>query len=919
MTFRKVRSVVCSPVPRASLRFALALVGMVLCLGLVPAHAQTFIQDIGLTIDDPTQEVTPTSTTTYTGTITNNTGSTLDVYGSFLVLDFSGYNAEVNPTDLLGLAGTPPGPDFTIPNGGTSPDVPLLTFGLGSNAPAGSYPLDVQVADAGFDVSNVVTVTEIVAPTPEPPTLLLALIGVGLPFLWRFRGLLYKKFGWAARGAAVLSVFALLLWPSPGYGQVTFVASSPGAALHAPNLSVAFRLVNDGTADAVNVQLTSITSPSAGLTSPGTFPVVLGTISAGGNAVVNASFSSAAFVPTGTYLVTIKGTYLVSGTTAPTLNFTVNEFVTVPKASPGSSPLHFIQVPSGGVSGAYPPGAPIEKEGDEEQSGRTIPIGPFVPITTPSPETTNATSLPQTTSSVNVLPKKAKLQLVSTGSVATATMSSVSHKAAPASPPSVLVPRNDDIYAGDFIFPQVPTLGQYCDNGIQFEVCAEPSGAAEPGGTVFATSNWLDAWSVDGIFSSAIAPRPTFHLIECGAENGVQGDPNCLFPQLSMSGLLPASMCCDQVVQYAPSINRFIWVMQLWNGAKGSANLSGYRIAVSTPADIATYAGSRWAYWDLPATLLASPFNLTQTSIDYPDLSIGNNYAYLSWNLLDVNQYIIGRQVARIPLAGLQAGGTIQIGLTDPADSSTGYGSRVTQNTLDTAFWAEHYDTSHLRVFSMKETDNFYSWQDVKHPSYNNNLTDYSSQTPDGKDWMTWLRNSAPRDWVIGATRVAGANILTGNSPPPETYVLWFAWTAGPVGDFPQPFIALVGVDQDFKEYDSEIWGSQALGYPALATNLCSQEIGVSLVAGGNGHYQSHEVGIVGDSMLYPTVNSNVGVTRWGDYDTIRQAPPTALNPGNLFVAFGFGNINGSRPGTGGTSVRYVVFGRPSSVCNVIP
>ena len=72
--------------------------------------------------------------------------------------------------------------------------------------------------------------------------------------------------------------------------------------------------------------------------------------------------------------------------------------------------------------------------------------------------------------------------------------------------------------------------------------------------------------------------------------------------------------------------------------------------------------------------------------------------------------------------------------------------------------------------------------------------------------------------------------------------------------------------------------------------------------------------------MLQPTVNSNVGVYRWGDYVTIRQVPPTTLNPGNLFLAFGFGVGEPPLPPAIGdaTSVRYVVFGRPSSSCTVI-
>jgi hypothetical protein len=938
MSFCKVRSVLCSPVLRVSLLFASALVGMVLCLGLVPAHAGS-IQDIGLTIVDPTQIVGPNSTITYMGTITNNTGASLDVYRAFLVLDFSGYGALVNPSDLLGLAGTPPGPDFTIPNGGTSPDVPLFTFALGPNAPIGSYQLEVQVGDAGFDVSNVVTVTE--TATPEPPTWSYALIVAGLFFLWRFRGLLSQKFRGAATGAAVLSLFTLLFWASPGYAQgPAFVGSSPGASLFAPNLSVALRLVNDGTAAATNVQLTSITSPGAVPTSPGAFPVALGSIPAGGNAIVNASFTSASFAPSGTYLVTIKGTYLVSGTAAPTLNFTVNQFVTIPKASPGSSPLQYVQATSSVVSGGgYPPGSGLvnANEGDNDRQNRTTPIGPFVAITKPSPKTINATSLPQITGSANGLFRKtnsssAELQSVSTGSAATAAMSSVPHKQAPASPPTVMFYRDTDMYAGLFVPPQVPQLGQNCDyNGI-FGVCAEPSGAAEPGGTIFATANapynsyspnggGLNAWSVDGIFASAIAPEPSFHpvYVDC-PPSPVPTSCTNVFPTALDPSQWPPPVCCDQVVQYAPTIDRFIWLMQLWNGGNtGTTNVNGYRLAWASPADIATYAGTRWSYVDLPASLLASPFNISYPNIDYPDLSIGNNYVYLSWDLYSYDPSTVnnsvGRQAARISLANLQAGGQISIGLTDPADGSLAWGAHLTQDTLDAVFWAGHADTSHLRVFSWKETDNSYSWQDVQHPSFN--TAGLSSKTPDGRDWMSKL-SDFPADAVIGATRVLGTPVVTGNGPPPETYDLWFAWTVGPIGDFPQPYIAMVRVDQNFNEFDYEIWGSQALGYPALATNLCTQEVGVSLVAGGNGHYQSHEVGILGDSMLYPTVNSNVGVTRWGDYVSIRQAPPTALNPGNLFLAFGFGVASSPRPGTGGTSVRYVVFGRPSSSCIVI-
>jgi hypothetical protein len=679
----------------------------------------------------------------------------------------------------------------------------------------------------------------------------------------------------------------------------TLSAVAPGDSLLSPStLATALTFRNTGTGDAQNVSVSMITLTGGTVTSPTPLPFNLGTISADGAAVLYSDFSGL-FAPSSAEVLGVSGTY-TSGGASYCFNFTAN--FTIPKASPGSSPLQYVQATSNTVSGGGFPPVTVH-EGDDGQVGWTTPIGP-IRVGTPPPPTTESTSLPQITGSANGLLRKtnmssAKLLPVSIGSAARAAMSSAPHNQAPASPPPVVSYRNIDMYAGDFVRPNVPQLGQgpvgCLPDGV-FGVCAEPSGAAEPGGTVFATSNWLDAWSVDGIFGSGTAPEPSFHPV----------DPTTVFPADAIG------FCCDQVVQYAPTIDRFIWVIQ---------GPGGYRLAVSYPPDIVTYAGTRWVYWNLSASLLASPFNVSNPGVDYPDLSIGNNYVYLSWDLYTGSTYY-GHQVARIPLAGLKAGGTIQIGLTDPADGSMSHYAHLSQNTLDAVYWAGHYNSSTLRVLSMKEGDNSYSWNDVQIPSFNNNPAALSSTTPDGRDWMKFLHTNAPQNGVIGATRVLGTPVVTGNGPPPETYDIWFAWMAGPIGTLPNPYIALVEVDQNSNfVLSGAIWNPDlAYGYPALATNLCTQEVGVSLVAGGNGSYQHHDVEFLDDATLYPTTNSNVGATRWGDYVTIRQAPPTTLNPGNLFLAFGFGFSEPPPPPVIGdaTSVRYVVFGRPSSSCTVI-
>ena len=89
-----------------------------------------------------------------------------------------------------------------------------------------------------------------------------------------------------------------------------------------------------------------------------------------------------------------------------------------------------------------------------------------------------------------------------------------------------------------------------------------------------------------------------------------------------------------------------------------------------------------------------------------------------------------------------------------------------------------------------------------------------------------------------------------------------------------------------------------------LSANRCTGEVGLSFEFGGGGNYQNHVVGFWGDFVAYITTGSNVGGTRFGDYVSIRQAPVTAADPGNLFTACGYGLSSVPPPGSGTRSVR---------------
>jgi hypothetical protein len=403
---------------------------------------------------------------------------------------------------------------------------------------------------------------------------------------------------------------------------------------------------------------------------------------------------------------------------------------------------------------------------------------------------------------------------------------------------------------------------------------AEPSGASG-NGVIFVSVNWRVAFSTDG--------GSTFTIL----------DPTTIFPNDAVG------FCCDQIVQYAPSIDRFIWLLQG----------TGYRLAMASPADIRNSNGTAWTYWNLTPSLFG-----TCTSPDYPDLSIGDNSLYISWDARSGTGCTAGFQVVRTSLAGIQAGGTITLGFTDPANapSSKIWGEHLTQNTGDEIFWAGHNGNTKLTVYSLKEGSNTYFWRDVGISSWANNAP--TSITPDNQDWLAKNfngpgGNSFPRNGIIGAAR-------SGNQ-------LWFGWTAGTDKNFKRAHIEIVTLDRSnnfSKTQQVQVWNdSYAFAYPAFSSNACTGELGMSFEYGGGGNFENHVVGFWGDFVAYITTNSDAGTNRFGDYVTIRRAPPSEDDPGNLFTAFGYGVNKQTPPNTGNMAdVRYVLFGRPSSSCPII-
>jgi hypothetical protein len=305
--------------------------------------------------------------------------------------------------------------------------------------------------------------------------------------------------------------------------------------------------------------------------------------------------------------------------------------------------------------------------------------------------------------------------------------------------------------------------------------------------------------------------------------------------------------CCDQVLQYIPSLDLIVWLIQTNQTKDSTGKVTGHnsqRVAWAKPSDIANNFNTAWTWFDVSSTFLG----LGNDWLDFPDMAVSNGFLYISTD--DVTKG--GLVVARISFADLQkpAGSTVTWFFTDPTKSTSATGSHLTQNAAGTMYWSGHNDTSHMRIFSWPDSSGNYSWTDVGNTSYSN--SDYTSEAPDGQ---YWLDPRVKGDSVLGAAFAPKAG---GNQ-------IWFAWTAARDSTFKQPYVRMLWLDEKFNNVgEFETWNSDyVFSYPALAVNSQTGEVATSMMYGGNDkYYMNNVVGFPLDYLLYITTNSNVTFTQ---------------------------------------------------------
>ena len=359
-------------------------------------------------------------------------------------------------------------------------------------------------------------------------------------------------------------------------------------------------------------------------------------------------------------------------------------------------------------------------------------------------------------------------------------------------------------------------------------------------------------------------------------------DPTTIFPNTLVGGF-----CCDQIIQYVPSINRYIWLLQYRQDGTGA---NAYRLASASPQDIINSHCTAWTYWDLTS----ATFGIGTNWMDYPDMSVGDNFLYLSADVVGSGLFII-----RIPLNEISNGSTINFRFTNAADGGRAYGGHVSQNTGNEVFWGGHVDNGTMQIFRWHESSTSYSWRNIDVNNWPQGTI--SSINPNGNDWLNKLDNH-PKNAILGITR--------------RNNELWMAWTASK-GDgghggfkFPHPHIQVVKMDINNYHVieQTQIWNPDlAFAYPCFSTNS-RNEVGVVLGwGGGNNFHGNTAVGIMGDFVVWFRDGSTWSTMRWGDYVTARKS---AVND-QLFAGFGF-ITTGNSAANFSFKPFYVLFGRQS-------
>jgi len=405
---------------------------------------------------------------------------------------------------------------------------------------------------------------------------------------------------------------------------------------------------------------------------------------------------------------------------------------------------------------------------------------------------------------------------------------------------------------------------------------------ASSGDVILFTANWDAAFSVDR--------GQTFTEISPGAlMAGVSADPG------------QSAFCCDQVVQYVPQIDRFIWVIQ--SNVVTARDENEYRIIFASPSDIKSSNGAilGWYSYDLTSKI----FNVPGSWLDFPEIAVGSNYLYMSFDVKGgAND---GKAIlARFPLSSF-SGAEVGPGAGGEFLLVNQFWVRPVQNTGNQGIFATEQSLSKIRLIAWEGNSIRIVDSDILTiPTVNQ-----SSIVPGGSD------NSpgGPQDWLRPDTKW-GTHIYGATQAGNQ---IWLAWNAARTYNipqyltmFPQSHIEGAVLDatslrliRQFVIYNNDF----AFAYPMLATSS-NGDVGITFAAGGGTKQVHAGIGFLTDPMVFTTVETGTNPSNGagGHYMGIRPTPDAPC--------FATAVFDGE---TGAGRAFYVLYGRiPTALQQVV-
>jgi hypothetical protein len=338
--------------------------------------------------------------------------------------------------------------------------------------------------------------------------------------------------------------------------------------------------------------------------------------------------------------------------------------------------------------------------------------------------------------------------------------------------------------------------------------------------------------------------------------------------------------CCDQVTIFDPNHEIFVWYRQ---GASPNSEFNAkwdnrIRLGISHDA-------FNWTMYDFTAKTLNSQMERFQ--VDYPQISIGNDYLYITSNMIewtDYNKWQMNAIMLRISLNDLSN--------LRPAEYSFFYGPNIftfspVQGATDKMYWATNLNREVIRIYELDESEPVENttWFDRPIPKWSylkggNEICGDNSGISGARD----------NNWCGKADSRITAGWLANN-------LIGFFWNADPGGitqtgkeRFNFPYINAATFDiSDNMSYIGRpyIWSQNyAWLYPSVAVNdgevsLIAyfgngQEVHPSLTLGISNNMSNNEpwnMILIESSNYSPKAEKIRGnyEYNWGDYVTLRS------------------------------------------------